>query len=40
MNFGFTIEGRSDDELPEALLGGCKILNLDPDKAMVDGIDV
>ena len=23
----------------EILLGGCRILNLDPDKAVVDGVD-
>eukprot|EP00956_Cyclotella_meneghiniana_P034103 scaffold101568_cov36-Cyclotella_meneghiniana.AAC.2 len=40
LNIGFTIEGRSDDELPEALLAGCRILNLDPDQALVDGMDV
>jgi len=40
VNVGFTIEGRSDEELPETLLGGCRILNLDPDKAMVDGVDI
>ncbi|KAL7518634.1 hypothetical protein ACHAWX_003442 [Stephanocyclus meneghinianus] len=40
VNVGFTIEGRSDEELPETLLGGCRILNLDPDKAMVDGMDI
>lgn len=35
-NIGFTIEGRSDDELPEVLLGGCRLLNLNPDMAVVD----
>ena len=38
-NIGFTIEGRSDDELPEVLLGGCRLLNLNPDMAVVDGKD-
>ena len=35
LNIGFTIEGRGDDELPEALLGGVRVLNLDPDRAFV-----
>jgi len=29
LNVGFTIEGRDDSELPEVLLGGCCINNLD-----------
>lgn len=33
LNMGFTIEGRSDDELPEVLLGGCRLMNLDPSMA-------
>ena len=28
LNIGFTIEGRCDEELPEVLLGGCKLLRL------------
>jgi len=35
-NVGFTIEARHDEEMPEVLLGGCRIMNLDPDKAAVD----
>lgn len=35
LNIGFTIEGRGDDELPEALLGGVRVANLDPDRAYV-----
>jgi hypothetical protein len=35
-NVGFTIEARSDEEMPEVLLGGCRIMNLDPEKAAVD----
>ena len=35
LNIGFTIEGRGDDELPEALLGGVRVVNLDPDRAHV-----
>jgi len=31
LNVGFTIEGRDDEELPEVLLGGAKVFNLDPD---------
>mmetsp|Transcript_7886 Transcript_7886/g.14640 ORF Transcript_7886/g.14640 Transcript_7886/m.14640 type:complete len:750 (+) Transcript_7886:152-2401(+) len=38
-NVGFTIEARSDEEMPEVLLGGCRIMNLDPDRAVVDGVD-
>lgn len=29
LNIGFTIEGRSDEELPEVLLGGCRLVKLD-----------
>lgn len=29
INAGFTIEGRSDEEQPECLLGGVKVMNLD-----------
>ena len=29
MNIGFTIEGRSDEELPEVLLGGCRMIRFD-----------
>mmetsp|Transcript_39692 Transcript_39692/g.92937 ORF Transcript_39692/g.92937 Transcript_39692/m.92937 type:complete len:454 (-) Transcript_39692:180-1541(-) len=29
VNLGFTIEGREDEELPEVLLGGCRLLNFD-----------
>ncbi|KAL7528808.1 hypothetical protein ACHAXR_002648 [Thalassiosira sp. AJA248-18] len=39
-NVGFTIEARNDEEMPEVLLGGCRLLNLDPERAAVDGIDV
>lgn len=39
LNLGFTIEARKDEEMPEVLLGGCRILNLDPEKAVVDGVD-
>lgn len=35
-NIGFTIEARHDEEMPEVLLGGCRIMNLDPEKAAVD----
>ncbi|KAL7542720.1 hypothetical protein ACHAWF_007233 [Thalassiosira exigua] len=38
-NVGFTIEGRKDEELPEVLLGGCRLMNLDPEQAVVDGVD-
>uniref|UniRef100_A0A7S2MX10 Protein ENHANCED DISEASE RESISTANCE 2 C-terminal domain-containing protein n=1 Tax=Helicotheca tamesis TaxID=374047 RepID=A0A7S2MX10_9STRA len=38
INVGFTIEGRSDMELPEVLLGGCRFIRLDPAKAKVDGV--
>jgi len=38
-NVGFTIEARKDEEMPEVLLGGCRLLNLDPEKAVVDGVD-
>ena len=31
LNIGFTIEGRDDHELPELLLGGAKVFNMDPD---------
>ena len=31
LNVGFTIEGRDDHELPELLLGGAKVFNMDPD---------
>lgn len=34
-NVGFTIEARHDEEMPEVLLGGCRIMNLDPDKAEI-----
>ena len=34
LNVGFTIEGRSDEELPEVLLGGVRMLHLDPGKAV------
>jgi len=34
-NVGFTIEARHDEEMPEVLLGGCRIMNLDPEKAAV-----
>jgi len=39
LNLGFTIEARKDEEMPEVLLCGCRILNLDPEKASVDGVD-
>jgi len=35
-NIGFTIEARHDEEMPEVLLGGCRVMNLDPEKAAVD----
>ena len=35
-NVGFTIEARHDEEMPEVLLGGCRIMNLDPDQAAID----
>jgi len=38
-NIGFTIEARKDEEMPEVLLGGCRLVNLDPEKAVVDGVD-
>jgi hypothetical protein len=25
--------------MPEVLLGGCRLMNLDPEKAIVDGVD-
>jgi hypothetical protein len=34
-NVGFTIEARHDEEMPEVLLGGCRIMNLDPEKAVL-----
>jgi len=36
VNVGFTIEGRADEELPEILLGGARIMHLDPAKAVDD----
>jgi len=39
VNVGFTIEARCDEEMPEVLLGGCRLMNLDPEKAIVDGVD-
>ena len=30
MDMGFVIEGREDDELPERLLGACRVKQLDP----------
>jgi len=38
-NVGFTIEARKDEEMPEVLLGGCRLLHLDTEKAVVDGVD-
>lgn len=35
-NIGFTIEAKHDEEMPEILLGGCRVMNLDPEKAAVD----
>ena len=35
-HIGFTIEARCDEEMPEVLLGGCRFMNLDPEKAYVD----
>lgn len=32
VNVGITIEGRKDEELPETLLGGCRLMRLDPNK--------
>mmetsp|Transcript_17637 Transcript_17637/g.23538 ORF Transcript_17637/g.23538 Transcript_17637/m.23538 type:complete len:371 (-) Transcript_17637:351-1463(-) len=38
VNVGFTIEGRSDEDLPEVLLGGCRMIRIDPSKAVADGV--
>jgi len=35
LNCGFTIEGRTDEELPEVLLGGSRCLHLDLEKVTV-----
>ena len=32
VNIGFTIEGRKDPELPEALLGGIRVMQFDLQK--------
>ena len=32
VNIGFTIEGRKDEELPEVLLGGCRVMEFDLNK--------
>ena len=34
VNVGFTIEARCDEEMPEVLLGGCRLTNLDPEQAI------
>ena len=39
LNILFVIEARKDEEMPEVPLGGCRVLNLDPEKAVVDGVD-
>lgn len=39
LDIGFTIEARKDHELPEVLLGGCRVLHMDPEKAQVDDVD-
>lgn len=36
VNVGFTIEARSDEEMPEVLLGGARVMNLDPARAVDD----
>mmetsp|Transcript_16437 Transcript_16437/g.20529 ORF Transcript_16437/g.20529 Transcript_16437/m.20529 type:complete len:329 (+) Transcript_16437:135-1121(+) len=35
LNVGFTIEARDDSQMPEVLLGGCRVLNLDLAKVQV-----
>lgn len=39
LDIGFTIEARKDHELPEVLIGGCRVLYMDPEKAQVDDAD-
>jgi len=39
LNIGFTIEARKEEEMPECLLGGVRVMNLNPDKASVEGVD-
>ena len=34
MDMGFVIEGREEDELPERLLGACRVKELDPSAAL------
>ena len=36
LNIGITIEGRKDEELPEILLGGCRLIRIDPDRAATE----
>lgn len=36
LNIGVTIEGRKDDELPEILLGGCRLIRINPERAIAD----
>mmetsp|Transcript_53442 Transcript_53442/g.64425 ORF Transcript_53442/g.64425 Transcript_53442/m.64425 type:complete len:655 (+) Transcript_53442:111-2075(+) len=37
LNVGFTIEGRDDDELPETILGGCRMIQLNLEKTKYHG---
>jgi len=34
LNMGFTIEARNDEELPELLLGGCRLVKFDSDEVV------
>ena len=36
LNIGATIEGRKDDELPEILIGACRVMRLDLSKIMTN----